>query len=291
MLKLNNFFPLVFVILWSSAFITSKIIVEDASPFIALSFRFIIVAFIFFVFFILFSERKVFSFKSVLEALVSGILFHGFYLGGVFYALSKGASASIIALIVSLQPIMTAVLAQKILKEFLSKIQWFGILIGFLGAGIVIVSDLNDDLTILALCSGLVGLISSSIGIIWQKRIVNDLSLSANNFLQALGASIFHLLLAICFENYFINFTSSFLIAMTWQVLVISLGAFLILMWMLKYNDAGKTSTLFFLIPPVSAIMAYLILQENFTHLDIFGLFLSSIGVFIVTKNNSIKQK
>lgn len=291
MLKLNNFFPLVFVILWSSAFITSKIIVEDASPFIALSFRFIIVAFIFFVFFILFSERKFFSFKSVLEALVSGILFHGFYLGGVFYALSKGASASIIALIVSLQPIMTAVLAQKILKEFLSKIQWFGILIGFLGAGIVIVSDLNDDLTILALCSGLVGLISSSIGIIWQKRIVNDLSLSANNFLQALGASIFHLLLAICFENYFINFTSSFLIAMTWQVLVISLGAFLILMWMLKYNDAGKTSTLFFLIPPVSAIMAYLILQENFTHLDIFGLFLSSIGVFIVTKNNSIKQK
>ena len=291
MLKLNNFFPLVFVILWSSAFITSKIIVEDASPFIALSFRFIIVAFIFFVFFILFSERKVFSFKSVLEALVSGILFHGFYLGGVFYALSKGASASIIALIVSLQPIMTAVLAQKILKEFLSKIQWFGILIGFLGAGIVIVSDLNDNLTILALCSGLVGLISSSIGIIWQKRIVNDLSLSANNFLQALGASLFHLLLAICFENYFINFTSSFLIAMTWQVLVISLGAFLILMWMLKYNDAGKTSTLFFLIPPVSAIMAYLILQENFTHLDIFGLFLSSIGVFIVTKNNSIKQK
>ncbi|MDB9869948.1 DMT family transporter [Alphaproteobacteria bacterium] len=289
MLKLNNFFPLVFVILWSSAFITSKIIVEDASPFIALSFRFIIVAFIFFVFFILFSERKVFSFKSVLEALVSGILFHGFYLGGVFYALSKGASASIIALIVSLQPIMTAVLAQKILKEFLSKIQWFGILIGFLGAGIVIVSDLNDNLTILALCSGLVGLISSSIGIIWQKRIVNDLSLSANNFLQALGASLFHLLLAICFENYFINFTSSFLIAMIWQVLVISLGAFLILMWMLKYNDAGKTSTLFFLIPPVSAIMAYLILQENFTHLDIFGLFLSSIGVFIVTKNNSIK--
>ena len=291
MLKLNNFFPLVFVILWSSAFITSKIIVEDASPFIALSYRFIIVAFIFFVFFILFSERKFFSFKSVLEALVSGILFHGFYLGGVFYALSKGASASIIALIVSLQPIMTAVLAQKILKEFLSKIQWFGILIGFLGAAIVIVSDLNDDLTILALCSGLVGLISSSIGIIWQKRIVNDLSLSANNFLQALGASIFHLLLAICFENYFINFTSSFLIAMTWQVLVISLGAFLILMWMLKYNDAGKTSTLFFLIPPVSAIMAYLILQENFTHLDIFGLFLSSIGVFIATKNNSIKQK
>ena len=291
MLKLNNFFPLVFVILWSSAFITSKIIVEDASPFIALSYRFIIVAFIFFVFFILFSERKFFSFKSVLEALVSGILFHGFYLGGVFYALSKGASASIIALIVSLQPIMTAVLAQKILKEFLSKIQWFGILIGFLGAGIVIVSDLNDDLTILALCSGLVGLISSSIGIIWQKRIVNDLSLSANNFLQALGASLFHLLLAICFKNYFIKFTSSFLIAMTWQVLVISLGAFLILMWMLKYNDAGKTSTLFFLIPPVSAIMAYLILQENFTHLDVFGLFLSSIGVFIVTKNNSIKQK
>ena len=75
------------------------------------------------------------------------------------------------------------------------------------------------------------------------------------------------------------------------MIQVISLGAFLILMWLLERNKANETSTLFFLIPPVSAIMAYLILQENFTHLDIFGLFLSSIGVFIVTKNNSIKQK
>ena len=123
--------------------------------------------------------------------------------------------------------------------------------------------------------------------IIWQKKIVSDLSLSANNFIQALSASIFHFILAVCFENYFINFTSSFIIAMSWQIFAVSLGAFLILMWLLQYNKANQISTLFFLVPPTSAVMAYIILDEIFVMQDLAGLFISSIGVFIVTKYKS----
>jgi|TARA_B110000467_G_C18254593_1_gene442539 drug/metabolite transporter (DMT)-like permease len=286
-LKIYNIIPIIFVILWSSAFITSKIIVDNASPFFSLSFRFIVVSFFFLLFFLIFSKKCLFTFKNVLHASISGLLFHGFYLGGVFYALSNGASASLIALIVSLQPILTSTLARIFLKENLSRIQWFGIFLGFLGALIVILTDLNNDLTLLAFCAGLIGLLSSSLGIIWQKKIVSDLSLSANNFIQALSASIFHFILAVFFENYFINFTSSFIIAMSWQIFAVSLGAFLILMWLLQHNKANEISTLFFLVPPISAIMAFLILDETFVMFDLVGLFISSIGVFVVTKYKS----
>ena len=286
-MKIYNIIPIIFVVLWSSAFITSKIIVDNASPFFSLSFRFIVVSFFFLLFFLIFSKKCFFTFNNILHASISGLLFHGFYLGGVFYALSNGASASLIALIVSLQPILTSTLARIFLNENLSRLQWFGIFLGFLGALIVILKDLNNNLTLLAFCAGLIGLLSSSLGIIWQKKIVSDLSLSANNFIQALSASIFHFILAVCFENYFINFTSSFIIAMSWQIFAVSLGAFLILMWLLQHNKANEISTLFFLVPPISAVMAYIILDEIFVMQDLAGLFISSVGVFIVTKFKS----
>ena len=205
-------------------------------------------------------------------------------MGSVFYALSKGISASLVALIVSLQPILTSILAKIFLNETFSNFQWLGICFGFFGAFIIITSDLIEGLTIIAFFASLVGLISSSLGLIWQKKIGSDLSLSGNNFLQALSASIFHFFLALCFENYFINLSNEFVLAMTWQIFAISLGAFMLLMWLLEHNKANQTSTLFFLVPPVSALMAFLILNEQFSYLDLFGLSLSCIGVFIVTR-------
>ena len=280
-----NIIPIIFVILWSSAFITSKIIVDNAPPFYSLSLRFGIVALFFFFFFIFFSKDKYINFKSFKDASISGLLFHGVYLGGVFFALSRGISATSIALIVSLQPILTSFLARIYLNETLTKFQWLGILLGFSGAIIIIISDLINGLTAAAFFAGIVGLVSSSIGIIWQKKICSDLSLSANNFLQALSASIFHLLLALCFEKFFINFSNNFILAMSWQIFAVSLGAFLILMWLLEKNKANETSTLFFLVPPISALLAYLILEETLTFYDFFGLFLSCIGVYIVSKS------
>ena len=205
-------------------------------------------------------------------------------MGGVFFALSKGISATLIALIVSLQPILTSFLAKVYLNETLNKFQWIGILLGFSGAMVIIISDLIDGLTIIAFFAGIVGLVSSSIGIIWQKKIGSDLPLSGNNFLQALSAAIFHFLISLCFEEFNVNFSNDFIVAMSWQIFAVSLGAFLILMWLLANNKANETSTLFFLIPPISALLAFLILEETFTSFDFIGLFLSCIGVFMVSK-------
>ena len=282
--KILNVIPLIFVLLWSSAFITSKIIVDNATPFISLSLRFGIVASFFFLFFIFFSTNKKISLKAFKDASISGLLFHGFYLGGVLYALSKGISVSLIALLVSLQPILTSILARIYLNETLSKFQWLGIFFGFSGAFTIILPDIINGLTAIAFFAGLIGLTASSLGIIWQKKIGSDLSLSGNNFLQALSASIFHFFLALCFENYFINFSNDFILAMSWQVFAVSLGAFLILMWLLEHNKANQTSTLFFLVNPISALMAFIILNEQFTDLDLLGLSLSCVGVFIVTR-------
>ncbi len=235
-------------------------------------------------FFIFFSKDKYISFKAFKNASISGLLFHGLYLGGVFFALSKGISATLIALIVSLQPILTSFLAGIYLNENLTKFQWVGILFGFSGAMIIIISDLIDGLTTVAFFAGIVGLISSSLGIIWQKKIGSDLPLSGNNTIQALSASIFHFILACCFEEFLINFSNKFILAMSWQIFAVSLGAFLILMWLLVNNKASETSTLFFLVPPISGLLAFLILEETFTSFDLLGLFLSCLGVFMVTK-------
>jgi len=243
------------------------------------------VAFLFFLFFIFFSKDKYISLKAFKDASISGLLFHGVYLGGVFFALSRGMSATLIALIVSLQPILTSILAKIYLNETLTKFQWIGILLGFSGATIIIASDLINGLTAIAFYAGIIGLISSSLGMIWQKKIGSDLSLSANNFIQALSASIFHLLLALCFEKMFMNFSNDFILAMSWQIFAVSLGAFLILMWLLLKNKANETSTLFFLVPPISALLAFLILDETFTSFDFLGLFFSCLGVFIVSKS------
>ena len=286
-----NIIRIIFVILWSSAFITSKIIVDNAPPFLSLSIRFGVVAFFFFMFFLLFSNKKQISLKAFVDASISGLLFHGIYLGSVFFALSKGISASLIALIVSLQPIITSFLAKIYLNETLTKYQWIGIFLGFGGASIIVISDLIGDLSAIAFFAGIIGLISSSLAIIWQKRIGSNLSLSGNNFLQALSASFFHFLVNLCFEDFLINFSKDFLLAMSWQIFAVSLGAFLILMWLLENNKANETSTLFFLVPPVSALLAYLILKEKFIFVDYLGLFLSCLGVFIVSEFQKIRKK
>ena len=170
------------------------------------------------------------------------------------------------------------------MNETLTRYQWIGIFLGFIGASIIIISDLINDLSLIAFLAGVIGLFSSSIAIIWQKKIGSNLSISGNNFLQALSASIFHFFLALCFEDFFINFSNDFLLAMSWQIFAVSLGAFLVLMWLLQNNKANQTSTLFFLVPPTSAFLAYLILNEKFIFIDFLGLFLSCLGVFIVSK-------
>ena len=277
-------FPLLFILLWSSAFITTKPIIDDSSPFAALGFRFLIVAFGFFLFSI-YKKNKFFSSrKEIINSIISGILFHGIYLGGVFFSISKGLPTGIAALIVTLQPILTNILAGPILNEKVSWHQWIGVLLGFLGATLVLGFDIGSSLPTISIVAAIISLISVTAATIWQKKINSSLSLPVSNMYQAIGGLLFHILCISLFENPYIFFSSSFLLAMSHQIFLVSFGAFTILMYLLSKGSASKTVTLFFLVPPTSAIMAWIFLDEYLDAVDLIGFLVASIGVFIATR-------
>ena len=279
-----KFFPLFFILLWSSAFISGKVIVEDASPFAALTFRFALVTIGFFLYSFLRKEKIIAPFKYLFESFSTGVLFHGIYLGGCWYAFSIGMPAAIVALIVTLQPILTNILSGPLFNEKITWKQWLGITLGFLGSLLVLGIDFENELPLEGVLISIVALSAITIGTLWQKKLSGKLSLSVSNGYQALGGCIFNLILIYFFEDPFINFTTSFILGMTHQILLVSFGAFTILMFLIKAGSVSKTTTLFFLVPPTSAIMAYIFINESLTTIDLIGLFIATLGVYIATR-------
>jgi len=277
-------FPLAFVILWSSAFITTKPIINNSDPFAALAFRFFFVALGFFIFAIYKKQKILSKNKDLIQSIFSGVLFHGIYLGGVFYSVSIGVPTGIAALIVTLQPILTNALASKFLNEDISFKQWIGVILGFLGACLVLGFDIGSSLPIIGVISSFIALLAITTSTLWQKKIGNNLPLSVSNMYQAIGGCLFHLIIIIFFTDPYINFTSTFLIAISHQILLVSFGAFTILMFLIKNNSASKTVTVFFLIPPTTAVMAWLFLNEVLNNLDLIGFAVATLGVYIATR-------
>tara|TARA_B100001057_G_scaffold231163_1_gene231382 strand:- start:3174 stop:4022 length:849 start_codon:yes stop_codon:yes gene_type:complete len=278
-------FPLIFILLWSSAFITTKPIIDNSDPFSALAFRFSIVAVGFYLFSIYSKQKIIISRKNFIESFLSGVLFHGLYLGGVFFSISKGMPTGIAALIVTLQPILTNALSGPILNEKVTTKQWVGVLLGFFGAALVLGLDIGSDIPMTGLIATIIALIAITSSTIWQKKISNNLPLSVSNMYQAIGGVVFHILIIIFFAKPYIDFTKTFMIAMGHQIFLVSFGAFTILMYLIKKNSASKTVSIFFLIPTTSALMAWLFLDESLTNLDLIGFFITTIGVYIATRD------
>ena len=278
-------FPFIFILLWSSAFITTKPIIDNSDPFSALAFRFALVALGFFLFSIYSKKKIIIDRKNFFESFFSGVLFHGVYLGGVFFSISKGMPTGIAALIVTLQPILTNALSGPILNEKVSLKQWIGVLLGFSGAVMVLGFDIGTEIPTIGLVATVVALIAITTSTIWQKKLSNNLPLSVNNMNQALGGFIFHIIIIILFAKPYINFSTTFIIAMSHQIFLVSFGAFTILMFLIKKNSASKTVSIFFLVPPTSAFMAWLFLNENLSNLDLLGFLIATIGVYIATRD------
>ena len=278
-------FPFIFITLWSSAFITTKPLIDNSDPFSALAFRFSIVT-LGFLLFSLYSKKKILvNRKNFLESFFSGVLFHGLYLGGVFYSISIGMPTGIAALIVTLQPILTNALSGPILNEKVSKKQWIGVLLGFSGAALVLGLDIGSNIPMMGLIATIIALIAITSSTIWQKKLSNNLPLSVSNMYQGLGGVSFHIIIIIFFVRPYIDFTQTFILAMSHQIFLVSFGAFTILMYLIKNNSASKTVSIFFLIPATSAFMAWLFLNESLTNLDLLGFLITTIGVYIATRN------
>ena len=278
-------FPFIFILLWSSAFITTKPIIDNSDPFSALAFRFGLVAIGFFLFSIYSKKKIIVDRKNFFESFFSGVLFHGVYLGGVFFSISKGMPTGIAALIVTLQPILTNAVSGPILNEKVSVKQWIGVLLGFSGAVMVLGFDIGNEIPTIGLVATIIALVAITTSTIWQKKLSNNLPLSVSNMNQALGGFIFHIIIIILFAEPYIDFSTTFLVAMSHQIFLVSFGAFTILMFLIKRNSASKTVSIFFLIPPTSALMAWLFLNESLSNLDLLGFLIATIGVYIATRD------
>ena len=239
-------YPLIFILLWSSAFITTKPIVDYSDPFAALAFRFFFVAVGFYLFSLHLNHSILIKQKNLIESIISGVLFHGLYLGGVFYSISIGMPTGIAALIVTLQPILTNALSGPILGENVTLKQWIGVLLGFIGAALVLGLDVGHEIPLFGLIATIIALIAITSSTIWQKKLSNNLPLSVSNFYQAIGGCLFHVVIVILFAEPYIDFTKTFLIAMSHQIFLVSFGAFTILMFLIKKNSASKTVSIFF---------------------------------------------
>ena len=281
-------FPFIFIVLWSSAFVTTKPIIDNSDPFAALAFRFFFVALGFLIFAIYTKQKILINNRNLLQSIFSGVLFHGVYLGGVFYSVSIGMPTGIAALIVTLQPILTNALAGRFLGEEVSFKQWIGVMLGFFGAALVLGFDIGTSLPVIGIIASFIALLAITTSTLWQKKIGTNLPLSVSNMYQAIGGCLFHIIIIIIFTEPYINFTSTFLIAMSHQIFLVSFGAFTILMFLIKNNSASKTVSIFFLIPPTTAIMAWLFLNEVLTNLDLIGFAVATLGVYVATRKNKI---
>ena len=282
---MNKFLPLIFVLLWSSAFVTTKPIVDNSDPFAALAFRFLIVA----IGFLIFSTYQNLSLKlnkkDFIQSFFSGVLFHGVYLGGVFFSVSRDIPTGITALIVTMQPILTNALAGPFLKEYVGWKQWLGVILGFIGSAMVLGVDIGVTLPTIGIIASFIALLSITSATLFQKKYSGNIPLPVSNMYQAAGGCFFHLIIILFFVDPFIEFNSTFLVAMSHQIFLVSFGAFTILMFLIKNNSASKTVTVFFLIPATTAFMAWIFLNEQLTRIDLIGFLIASLGVFIATRN------
>ena len=282
---MNKFLPLIFVLLWSSAFVTTKPIVDNSDPFAALAFRFLIVALGFFIYCVYKNLSLKLNSRDFIQSFSSGVLFHGIYLGGVFFSISKGIPTGITALIVTMQPILTNALAGPFLKEHVGWKQWLGVALGFIGSALVLGVDIGGTLPTVGIIASFIALISITSATLFQKKFSGNIPLPVSNTYQAAGGCFFHLIIILFFVDPFIEFNPSFLIAMGHQIFLVSFGAFTILMFLIKNNSASKTVSIFFLIPATSALMSCIFLNENLTNMDLLGFLIASIGVYIATRN------
>lgn len=280
--------PILFILLWSSAFVSAKFGLPHAGPFSFLLTRFVIVAALFGGM-ALALGRPWPRGRALAHLMLVGVLMHGFYLGGVFFAISRGMPAGLAALIVSVQPVLTTLIAMPLLGERPRAAQWLGIALGAAGVVLVLSPRLaapDHDLAVplAGVASCLVALATISLGTIWQKRHGGAMDLLSGNAVQAVAAMLFYAVLAALVEPYRVEWTAEFALAMGWLVFGVSLGAVSILMLLIRSGSAAATSSLFFLVPPTAAAMGWLAFGETLGVMGVAGLLAASAGVYLVNR-------
>jgi len=272
--------PSLFVLLWSTGFIAAKYGLPYAPPLSFLFFRFLAVAALMALVCVATGVRWPSRPAEYVNVAIAAWLVHGLYLGGVFVALSKGLPAGTAAMLVGLQPIVTVFLARVWLGEAVVARQWAGLALGLAGVWLVVRHKVSLDADPVALAALAVALAGISVGTLWQKRHASHVDLRAGAAIQFAACAIVYLPLVLLLERPGdVRWTPEFLFALGWSVVVLSVGAISLLYWLLRHGAAAGVARLFFLVPPVTALMAYAMFDERLDAVAIAGMAVIVVAV------------
>ncbi len=277
--------PAVFVVLWSTGFIGAKYGLPYAEPFTFLLLRFAIVSGLLLLAVPALDVRWPHSRRAVLHIVIAGLLVHGVYLGGVFAAIDRGISAGVSALTVGVQPLLTALAVGPLLGERVSAQQWLGLGLGFAGLALVVwrqVDFSGGDAVGFAFC--IAALVGMTAGTLYHKRFCSEMDLRAGALIQYAATALFMLCLASAFESRAVTWSRDFVLALGWAIVVLSLGAVFLLYVIIRRGAAARVASLFYLVPPVTALLAYLLFGETLGAVSLLGMAMTVIGVALVNR-------
>jgi drug/metabolite transporter (DMT)-like permease len=277
-------FPGLFVILWSTGFIGAKLGLPYAEPFTFLSLRFLFVLAILLPICLL-ARVPWPSRQGAGHMAVAGVLMQAGYLGGVFASMHHGMPAGISALITGLQPVFTAVLGGWLLHERTSPRQWVGLGLGLLGVALVVGERIAvQHLTVPAILLSALALASITLGTVWQKRHGGAIDLRAGAAIQFAAAAVVLAPFAFLLETRQVRWSGEFVFALAWLVLVLSFGAIFLLLYLIRQGAATRVASLFYLVPPTTALIAWPLFGESYSTLAAAGMGLGMLAVWLVTK-------
>jgi drug/metabolite transporter (DMT)-like permease len=280
--------PALFVLLWSTGFIGAKLGVPYAEPFTFLCLRFAFVLALMVPFATVLNVQWPATQAAVMHIAVAGMLIQGGYLGGCFAAIDRGMPAGMIALIVGLQPIVTAFVAAPLLGERLTAVQWIGLGLGFAGVALVMAPKLAvEALTTASIGWAAISLTSITAGTVYQKRYCPSFDLRAGSIIQFTAALALLLPFAAATEIMAVRWTWEFAFALSWLVVVLSIGAISLLFYLIEHGEATRVSSLFYLTPLATAAMAYLIFDETLGATALIGMVIGIAGVALVVRRET----
>lgn len=275
--------PALFVLLWSTGFISAKLGLPYAGPFGFLAVRFAIAAALLALLALAAGAPWPRDRALTAHVAVVGLLMHAIYLGGVFYAIEAGVPAGVSALIVALQPLLMGVLAGRVAGDRLGWVDWTGLAAGFGGVTLAVWHKLGAGVgTPGGVAANVAALLGITAGTFYQKRFGGQVDMRVGNAVQFAAAGGATALLALAVEDEPIRWTGTFLFALGWSSVVLSLGAISLLFFLIRRGSAARVSSLVYLTPPATAVMAYLVFGETLTRLALLGMALTVAGVALV---------
>ncbi len=275
--------PAVFVFLWSTGFIGAKLGLPSAEPMTFLTIRFGLVSVLLLGLVLIMKAHWPETLAEFGHIAVAGFLLQGMYLGGVFASIEQGVDAGVAALIVSSQPLLTAVLARPVLGERVSGRQWTGFLLGFCGVTLVVWQKLGQGIgTPFGMGLSVLGLLSITAGTLYQKRFCADMPLRSGYVIQFAVSTLAVGVMAMAFETRVVAWTAEFVFALGWLVIVLSFGAVTLFYILIRRGAASRVASLFYLVPPSTALLAWLLFDETFGPWALAGMGLVVLGVALV---------